>query len=65
MGFLWQRSIMIAIALIIVLGACAIALARPHPVRTHLGSGVAMQPPCVRRHLQIIAEAEPYLRCGG
>ena len=32
MGFIRRRSSMIAIALIIVLGACAIALARPHPI---------------------------------
>ena len=30
MGFIWQRSSMIAIAVVIVLGAGAIALARPH-----------------------------------
>ena len=32
MGFPWRKPSMIAIALIIVLGACAMALARPHPV---------------------------------
>jgi hypothetical protein len=32
MGFIWQRSSMIAIAVVIVLGAGAIALARPHPI---------------------------------
>jgi hypothetical protein len=32
MGFIWQRSSMIAIAVVIVLGAGAIALARPRPI---------------------------------
>jgi hypothetical protein len=32
MGFLWQRSSIIAFPLIIVLSASAIALARPYPI---------------------------------
>jgi hypothetical protein len=32
MGFIWQRSRMIAIAVVIVLGAGAIAFARPHAI---------------------------------
>ena len=32
MRSIWQRSTMIAIAVVIVLGAGAIALARPHPI---------------------------------
>jgi len=32
MRFIWQRSSAIAIALVIVLGAGAIAFARPHPI---------------------------------
>jgi len=32
MGFIWQRSSMIAIAVVIVLAAGVIALARPHPI---------------------------------
>ena len=31
MGFIWQRS-SIVIAVVVVLGAGAIALARPHPI---------------------------------
>jgi hypothetical protein len=32
MGFIWRRSSMIAIAVTIVLGAGAIAFARPHQI---------------------------------
>ena len=32
MRFIWQRSTMIAIALVVVLGAGTVALARPHPI---------------------------------
>jgi hypothetical protein len=32
MGIIWQRSGIIAIAVVIVLGAGAIGLARPHPI---------------------------------
>jgi hypothetical protein len=32
MGLIWQRSRMIAIAVVIVLGAGAIAFARPHAI---------------------------------
>jgi hypothetical protein len=32
MGFIWQRSRMIAIAVVMVLGASIIAFARPHPI---------------------------------
>ena len=52
MGFIWQRSSMIAIAVAIVLGAGAVAFARPHQISEPLLGTVAMQPCCVRRHLQ-------------
>jgi hypothetical protein len=32
MEFIWQRSSIIALAVVIVLGAGIIALARPHPI---------------------------------